>query len=35
MTDDILEVIEKHDCCFGGGLGHHTEDEYEKMLDYK
>ncbi len=33
MTDDIIEVIENHDCSFGGGIGHHTEEEYCKMLD--
>lgn len=30
---DILQVVDKHNCGFGGGSGHHTEEEMIKIID--
>lgn len=35
IVTDILDVIVKHGCSFGGGLGHHTEKECEEYLNNK
>ena len=31
LTDDFLELLEKRNYMFGGGLAHVTEDEWDKL----
>ena len=31
--DEFIGLVEKHGFAFGGGLGHHTEEELEKIQD--
>ena len=33
ITDDILKAIVKNGCHFGGGVGHHSEEEAEEYLE--
>jgi len=35
LIDDILDAVDNHKCSFGGGIGLHTEDEYEEILNNK
>lgn len=35
LVDELLNVVDKWECGFGGGVGLHTEKEYEEILDNK